>query len=191
MEPNLLSLFDTSVAQFSTQVAAVGSGDWDKPTPDTEWSVTDLVQHLIDEHRWMPPLIGGHDLETAQKIVESQAATSSGDHAADWQAACTASLQAVGEPGALERTVSLSRGPTPANEYLVEMIFDATIHAWDLGTALGTNPQLPDELVAFLFPVFQSMGDMSSTGMFKAPVPVPDDAPEADKLLAATGRNPR
>jgi uncharacterized protein (TIGR03086 family) len=191
MAANLLALFDTSVQQFDAQVAAIGSGDWDKPTPDTEWTVTDLVKHLIDEHLWMPPLIGGHDLGTAQKLVDAQHAASSGDHAADWQAARIASLQAVGDPGALERSVSLSRGPTPADQYVIEMTFDATIHAWDLGTALGTNPQLPDELVTFLFPVFRSMGDMSGSGMFAKPVQVPDDASDADKLLAATGRKPR
>ncbi|HLY34873.1 MAG TPA: TIGR03086 family metal-binding protein, partial [Jatrophihabitantaceae bacterium] len=134
MDANILALFDSSVQQFSTQVAAIGADDWDKPTPDTEWTVTDLVEHLVDEHRWMPPLIGGHDLETAQKMVEAQQASSSGDHAADWQTASIASLQAMGEPGALERTVSLSRGPTPADQYVVEMMFDAAVHAWDLGT---------------------------------------------------------
>jgi hypothetical protein len=32
---------------------------------------------------------------------------------------------------------------------------------------------------------------MSGSGMFAAPVPVPDDAPTIDKLVALTGRNPR
>jgi len=191
MDVDLNTLFDTAVKQFSAQVASIDAADWDKPTPDTEWNVTDLVKHVIDEHRWMPPLMSGHDLATAQKLVDAQAAASTGDHAADWMNASIASLQSVGEPGALDRTVFLSRGATPANEYVVEMIFDAAIHSWDLGTALGTNPQLPDELVAFLFPVFQSMGDMSGTGMFAKPVQVADDASDCDKLLAATGRNPR
>ncbi|MDT4936771.1 MAG: hypothetical protein QOG80_442 [Pseudonocardiales bacterium] len=186
---NVLHLFDESVRLFDTQVQAVGSGDWDKPTPDTEWNVAALVKHLIDEHLWMPPLLGGHDLGTAEKIVAG--ASTSGDPAADWATASTASRQSVFEPGALERTVALSRGPTPAAEYLVEMTFDAAVHAWDLGTAVGREVTMSDELVGFLYPMFVGMQDeVAATGLFAPPVQIADDAPLCDKLLAATGRTP-
>ena len=38
--------------------------------PDTEWKVADLVEHLIEEHRWAAPLMHGQDLESAAKVVE-------------------------------------------------------------------------------------------------------------------------
>jgi uncharacterized protein (TIGR03086 family) len=186
---NVLGLFDEGVRQFSMRVEAVGSGDWDKPTPDTEWTVADLVKHLIDEHLWIPPLLGGHDLETAGKIVEGTAAGTS--PAIDWTAAKAASLQAAHEPGALERTVSLSRGPTPAGEYLAEMIVDLTVHSWDLGKAIGASNELPEELVSFVYPIVVGAQDvLAGSGMFAPPVPCPDDAPMSHKLVALTGRDP-
>jgi uncharacterized protein (TIGR03086 family) len=187
----LPSLFDEAVRQFSTRVALVSDDDWGKPTPDSEWSVADLVMHVIDEHRWMPPLLAGHDLDTAGKIVAGSATSADSDRSADWASASVASRQAVGGPGALDESVHLSRGLTPATEYLVEMIFDATVHSWDLAVALDADASLPDELVSFLFPVFLGMGDLSASGMFAAPVPVPDDASTQDRLIAATGRRPR
>jgi uncharacterized protein (TIGR03086 family) len=187
---NVRDLFDHGVQRFSTYVQTIGPDDWDKPTPNRDWNVSALVEHLIDEHRWMPPLIDGHDLSTAQTMVAGLASASTGDHAGDWADASLASLQAVGEPGALERTVQLSRGPTPAQEYVVEMVFDLAVHSWDLGKALGKDEQVPDELATFLYPIIMGMGDLSGTGMFDPPVSVPDHAPVCDKLIAATGRNP-
>ena len=187
---NILSLFDEGVKQFSRRVDAAGADDWTKPTPDTEWNVEDLVKHLIDEHLWMPPLLGGHDLETSNKIVEGTA--SSGNPAVDWTAASAASLQSVREPGAMERNVALSRGPTPAEQYVAEMVVDLTIHSWDLGKALGVDNELPENLVAFVYGIVDDAKEMlASSGMFAAPVPVGDDASLQDKLIAASGRDPR
>lgn len=186
----LLHLFDSGVREFGRRVDAISSDDWTKPTPDTEWDVSDLVKHLVDEHLWMPPLLGGHDVETAGKIVEGS--TSSGSPAVDWTAASAASLQAVREPGALERTVSLSRGPTPAEQYVTEMIIDLTIHSWDLGKALGVDNQLPDDLVAFTHRIVDDVKEMlAGSGMFASPVEIGDDASPQDKLIALTGRDPR
>lgn len=186
----LTALFGEGVRQFSARVAAVGPDDWGKPTPDADWSVADLVEHLIDEHRWMPPLLGGHDLQTAEGIVKAKADAASPDHAAEWASAAIESSQAMADPDVLSRNVQLSRGPTPAAQYVAEMIFDLTVHAWDLQRAVGYEGALPDELVSFVFDIAKQFGDMSSTGMFAAPVSVPDDAPLIDRLVAATGRDP-
>lgn len=187
---NLLALFGQSVDLFDAQVKEVRPGDWDKPTPDDEWNVQDLVKHLIDEHLWMPPLLGGHDLGTAEKIV--QGVTSTGDAAVDWDNAVAGSRQALAEPDVLARTVSLSRGPTPADQYIMEMMFDAAVHAWDLGRALGNDVTLPDELVSTLHPMILGMKDMlAESGLFAPPVDIGAGASKADELIAATGRDPR
>jgi uncharacterized protein (TIGR03086 family) len=87
--------------------------------------------------------------------------------------------------------VQLSRGPTPARAYLDEMTFDLVVHAWDLGVAIGYPDPVPDELVEPVYAAVKEYGDLSATGMFDAPVDVPDDASMLDKLIALTGRDPR
>ena len=187
---NLLALFDQSVTLFDTQVKSVGPDDWGKPTPDDDWDVRQLVGHLIDEHLWMPPLLGGHDLATAERIVAGTA--TSDDPAADWNSAMIGSKQAVADPDVLSRTVSLSRGPTPASQYVMEMMFDAAVHAWDLGRALGNEVTIPDAVVAALHPMISGMKDMmAESGLFAPPVDIGSGASPCDELLAATGRDPR
>lgn len=192
---DLLVLFRTGMREFTERVDAIEADRWAAPTPCRDWTVTELVKHVVDEHRWVPPLIHGHDLETAGRIVEGEAAGRSGgdgglDLKLEWDDVSTASLQAVGEPDALQRTVSLSRGPTPAGEYLSEMIFDLVVHSWDLGRAIGYPGELPEDAVAFVWHSVEQFGDLSSTGMFAAPVDVPREASLIDRLVAATGRDP-
>lgn len=148
-----------------------------------------LVDHLIDEHLWLPPLLAGHALDAAGKIVESQKHSLAGDRIAAWDAAVLASSRAIDEAGALDREVALSRGATPAAEYLSEMIVDAAVHAWDLGRAIGYDAPLPAELVEFAMPLAQQFA--GSEPYFQAPVEPPADATAEERLIALTGRRPR
>lgn len=191
----ILAMFLEGQRQFGARVAAVTDDQWDGPTPDTEWSVADLVNHLVDEHRWVGPLLHGLDLDSAGKVVEGTRSLPvhggvGANLAQEWEEAATSAADAAVEPGALDREVALSRGQTPAREYLGEMIFDLTVHSWDLGRATGYPDDLPQELVRFTYDAVQRFGDMSATGMFGAPVTVPDDAPMLDRLVALTGRDP-
>ena len=186
---DLSQLVDAGLAEFGMRVHRVGADQWSAPTPCAAWDVGVLVDHLIDEHLWVPPLLGGHDLEAASGIVESAKRTLGLDRAAAWDAAALASWEAIGEPGALDRQVALSRGPTPVPEYLTEMISDLTIHSWDLGRAIGVDDPLPDELVRFSMPLAERY--QGAEPYFGPPVPPPVDATDEDRLIALTGRHPR
>src|SRR5919204_3225015 len=185
---DLISMFRDAQDEFTKRVTQVSPEQWAAPTPDDEWTVTDLVSHLVDEHLWMPPLIEGHGLGEAEKIVESVRRSSSDQPAEAWEAAALGSRRAVMEPGALDRQVQLSRGPTPVADYVSEMIFDLTVHSWDLGVAIGVRDPLSDRLVQHSLKVLESFGDTSAIGGFKPPVSVPDDAPAENRLVALTGR---
>lgn len=188
---NLLAKFGSGLDAFGERVAAVGAGDWSKPTPCSDWTVADLVDHVIDEQLWFPPLLGGHDLAAAERIVEGAKESSGGDRAANWLSAAIGSRQATADPDVLGRTVSLSRGPTPAEQYVMEMYFDLVVHAWDLGRAIGFAQPIPDELAGPVYDLARHMAaDLAGSGMFHPPVGVPDDAPAMDKLAGLTGRDP-
>ncbi|HEY2166006.1 MAG TPA: TIGR03086 family metal-binding protein [Jatrophihabitantaceae bacterium] len=195
---NQLAMLDEALREFTARVDAVADDQWDGPTPASEWSVRDLIGHVVDEHRWAPPLVNGHDLAAAEQIVKGSRSTRNDaerglDLKAEWHDVATASAQAFGEPGALERQVSLSRGPTPCTTYLDEMLFDLVVHGWDLGKAIGYPGSWPEALVESVWHEVQRMGDLHALGgdMFAPAVAVPDDAPALHKLVGATGRDPR
>jgi uncharacterized protein (TIGR03086 family) len=192
---DLLALFRSASDEFGARVHAVTEAQWSAPTPDKEWTVGDLVKHLIDEHRWMPPLLHGLDLDSAEKVVagtrDLPVDGGVGSNLAEsWDEAATASRAATAEDGALQRTVTLSRGDTPAEQYVAEMTFDAVVHAWDLGTAIGYPDPLPEKLIAFAWQQLPQLDDLAGTGLFAPPVEVAEDAPLIDRLVAATGRQP-
>ena len=192
---DLLALYLSAEHEFTVRVHAITEAQWNAPTGCTEWTVAQLVDHLIDEHRWAAPLMHGQDLEAAAKVVEGSRSLPvdggvGANLAQEWDDAVTLSNEAFTAPGALEREVALSRGATPVRSYLEEMIFDLTVHAWDLGQAIGYREPLPEDLVSAMYTGVLAMGDLSGSGMFAAPVEVPDDAPTIDKLMAATGRRP-
>jgi uncharacterized protein (TIGR03086 family) len=70
------------------------------------------------------------------------------------------------------------------------MVFDLTVHSWDLGKAIGYDELLPRELVEFVLANMPGSGDLSGSGLFAEPVDVGDDAAPQDRLIAATGRDP-
>jgi uncharacterized protein (TIGR03086 family) len=188
-------IFLAAQRAFSERVHAVIESQWSAPTPDTDWSVADLVDHLIDQHRWFPPLMHRLDLDAAGEIATGSRALPidggvGANHAELWDEAATASVDAVMQPGAMDRSVELSRGTTPSEQYVLEMTMDLVLHAWDLGAAIGFEAPLPPDLVEFAYEQARDWGDISESGYFGAPVSVPDDAPVLDKLLAVTGRDP-
>lgn len=191
----LLEMFLAGQHEFGARVHAVAEDQWDAPTPDTEWSVADLVNHLVDEHRWVPPLLRGLDLDAAGKVVEGARSLpvdgGVGANLAElWNEAAAGSADAVTAPDTLDREVELSRGGTPVRTYLGEMVFDLAVHSWDLGKAIGYDALLPRELVEFVLAGFEGAGDLSASGLFARPVDVGADAPPQDQLTAATGRDP-
>ena len=92
-------------------------------------------------------------------------------------------------PGALDGTVSLSAGEKPTEDYAWEMTTDALIHSWDLARGIGADESLDAELVELVYERTRPVAEhLQETGLFAPPVPVPDDAPLATKLLALFGR---
>jgi uncharacterized protein (TIGR03086 family) len=183
----LIDLFQRAADGFGRHVHAVADGQWHDPTPDTEWDVRTLVNHVVVEQLWVPPLVGG---STVADIGDRLDGDQLGDDpVATWDAAVTASLDSFGAPGALERSVALSSGLRPCAEYCWEMTTDALIHAWDLARGIGADDTLDPELVDLIYERTLPYADqLQATGMFAPPVPVPDDAGMQTKLLAMFGR---
>ena len=141
---DLLEAHGAAMHEFDRRVQLIADEQWTNPTPDTEWSVRDLVEHLVGEQLWVPLLLGGATIEEVGDRFD-------GDNLGDdpktaWSLAITGARNAWLAPGATERTVHLSFGDTPAAEYAWQMITDLAVHAWDLARGIGADDDLPAEL---------------------------------------------
>jgi len=76
----LLEAHGRALADFDRLVRAVPADRWDSPTPCAEWSVRDLVEHLVTEQLWVPPLLAG---QTIAEVGDRFAATAHGYQRSD------------------------------------------------------------------------------------------------------------
>jgi uncharacterized protein (TIGR03086 family) len=184
---DLFTLFQRAAGRFGAHVHTVREGQWNDPTPCTDWDVRTLVNHVAVEQLWVPPLVAGSTVaDVGDRLDGDQLGA---DPVAAWDAALEASLAAFGGAGALEGTVTLSRGEMPTSDYCWEMTTDALIHSWDLARGIGADDTLDAELVDLVYErTLPFVDELQKTGMFAPPVPVPDDAPPQTKLLAIFGR---
>jgi uncharacterized protein (TIGR03086 family) len=161
---------------------------WTNPTPCDEWDVRALLDHLVYETLWVPDLVAGATLEQVGDRYEGDRLGD--DPSAAWQAARTAAIDGVrsAAPGA---SVHTSAGRVSAESYLTEMLFDASIHGWDLAQGIGVEHSIPDDVADDLVTWFTPQVERwLAVGAIAQPTPVPDDADASTRLIALSGRNP-
>ena len=64
----------------------------------------------------------------------------------------------------------LTRGPTPAAEYIGEMITDLVVHAWDLARATDGDTDLEPELVTAAMVLAERLPDDGVPGLIDPPL---------------------
>lgn len=184
---DLVSLFIRSVDEFDRRVAAIGDDQWTNATPCSEWDVRALVNHVTSEAMWAPHLLAGKTIEEAGDAFDGDVLGN--DPQGAWSIAAKEEREAVQEDGVTERTVHLSRGPTPAQVYLGELFSDHVIHSWDLARGIGADETIDAELVDILYDLSAPMEDrLKASGVFGGKVEPPEDADTQTKLLAVFGR---
>jgi uncharacterized protein (TIGR03086 family) len=181
------ALFRAAGQRFGELVHMVGDDQWANPTPCAEWDVRALVNHVHTEVLWIPPLFGG---QTVAEVGDRFDGDLLGDDpAAAWDQDIAPATAAIEEPGAMPRSVSLSRGPTPGRDYADELFSDLAIHGWDLAKGIGADDVLDHEWVEVLYAAFKPLEqDLKSYGMYGDMVDAPEGADLQTKLLAVVGR---
>ncbi|MCC3771341.1 TIGR03086 family metal-binding protein [Streptomyces sp. UNOC14_S4] len=183
----LLARHGEALDLFTDRVHAVGTRQWDAPTPCAEWTVRDLVNHLTAEQLWVPPLLEGASLKDVGDVYDGDVLGD--DPVAAWDTAAGAAREAFAAPGALQRTVTLSYGPTGADAYVAQMTADAVVHAWDLSRGIGADEHLPKALVDFTRREVGPYADsLAGSGLFARPVEPPEGADAQTRLLSLLGR---
>lgn len=81
----------------------------------------------------------------------------------------------------------------PAPVMAVVALDELVVHGWDLAVATGQEYRSDDDSVRRCLAFAESVGDdpEARAGLYGPVVPVPADAPLLDRLLGATGRDPR
>lgn len=167
-------------------LSQVTPGQMGDPTPCAEWSVADLIDHMVGAQHWARSAMEG----TEQ--TETGTGASSGDFVAAFTEAGAASVAAFSEDGAMGRMVNAGMGPMPAGALLGLALTDTFVHTWDLAAATGQDTNLDPELAEQILTTARahtpdSMRSEEGT-VFGLEQPAPEDASTATKLAAFLGR---
>ena len=168
-------------------VAGVRDDQWDGPTGCPEWSVRDLLNHLV-----------GGNLAAAAVLTDEQPPDPSGDHlgtdpADAYRRSGEAVRAAFARPGALEKIVTVPAGTVPGAVALHLRLTEHLVHGWDLAQATGqATSGLPAELAEqeLAFARVQLGKIPPDRRPFAPPQPIDDAAPAIDRLAALLGRRP-
>ena len=177
----------TSLDDTGRLITGVRAEQWNHPTPCTEWSVRDLVNHLITGNELFARVLLG---ESAGAVPTSTDVRP--DHADAYRESAEALLAAFASPGAMDRLVTVPSGTVPGVVALHLRLVEALVHGWDLARATG-QPLRYDEEIAERALEFtrMSLADVPpDRSPFGPPRPVPDDAPALERLAACLGRDP-
>lgn len=184
---NALDYYRIGLQEFDKRVHAIADDQWSSSTPCTEWNVRDLVNHIVNEDKWVAPLIAGKTIADVGDGLDGDLLGD--DPKGAWDDAREEALSAVEQPDALGRTVHLSFGDTAAEAYIAQLAVDHAIHAWDVARATGGDEGIDTDLVEFAYRELEpQVAAWREAGAFADEVEVPGDADRLTQLLAMTGR---
>ncbi len=195
------AVFARAVGTGGRVIAAVRADQLDDPTPCTEMDVRTMLGHLVAVLDRVATLGRGGDPFT----VEPRTPGDDGWLDA-WTSAAHGVQAAWTDDAVLDRPMVLPWVQGPGGDILLSYVSEVVVHTWDLAVAVGATPDWDDDVVdaalaqhailpaenryELFAQVSEAMGLDEVAVPFADAVPVPDDAPGIDRLVAWNGRDP-
>lgn len=184
---SITELHDGALDATRTVVTAIGNDQWELPTPCDEWSVRDLVGHVVGGQLWAAELAAGKSIEDVGDRLDGDLLGD--DPLGAYTRAAKLASEVFKADGALEAPCAVSYGPVPGEIYCGHRFVDTLVHGWDLAGATGQSTELDPGLVQGAIEVVEPQRELLvASGAFAGDVEVPEDADPQTTLLAWLGR---
>jgi uncharacterized protein (TIGR03086 family) len=163
-------------------IAGVRADQYGAATPCEDWTVRDLLDHMIG-------VVDG--LGTAAAGKAPTPFELADDPAGQFETASAAAVAAWRQPGVLDRVVDAGPGPMPGRVLASINLLDTATHTWDLATATGQPPELPEPVAAAALEASRLViTDEIRPGRFGPEQGAHDAATTTQRLAAFLGRTP-
>lgn len=193
--------FARAVAAATATVRAVRPEQLDLPTPCDGMDVRDMLAHLVSVLGMVEALgAGGEPMAVRDQPLESGFTEA-------WLEAAHRVQAAWSDDAVLARPMALPWQQGTGADLLLGYLNEVLVHSWDVAVATGQAvldddalaqvaldrmPALPAERRREMFEqIAAEMGSDEVAVPFAEVVPVPEDAPTIDRLIAWNGRDPR
>lgn len=172
-------------------VAAVREEQWSAATPCSEWSVHDLVNHVVAGNLMFATALRGGQLPPPGSAGPWAGDQLGAQPVAAFRDSADAVVTAFAQPGVMERPVTVPFGTVPGVVALHLRLTEILVHGWDLARATGQTVTFPEDLVEQELDFTRGkLADVpSNRSPFAPSQAVADDAPALDRLAACLGRS--
>jgi uncharacterized protein (TIGR03086 family) len=187
MDVDLPEVHARALDHTHRSVAGVGDDQWDLVSDCGDWTVRELVNHVVTGNYWAAELGSGLTIDAVGDRLDGDVLGAAPLRAYDDSALVAAAVFRA--PGAMEQPCAVSYGPVPGSVYCGHRFLDVLVHGWDVARSTGQDETLDAELVEACFAVIEPQMEMlAGSGMFGTRIDVPDDADRQTQLLALLGR---
>jgi uncharacterized protein (TIGR03086 family) len=182
---------DGAVALVVAAVRGADPARFGDPTPCTDYTVRDLVDHVASGLR----LARDAGTRTRTEWTEGRSVVLEGCDEAGWAAACAregeAAAAAWADPAAWDGESYMASTPMPAAAIGSLMTAEFVLHAWDLAVATGQRLDVPPALAEAALTATRGVAQMGREGgWYGAEVAVGPAAGPFERALGASGRDP-
>ena len=183
---NVVDLDRSAALGTAALIDATSPEQYTDPTPCTDWTVRDLLTHLIAGNvKYIEIGRGKEWARGAPDVVLDD------DPSGMYRRTMEAMLQAWEQPGVLDRDTALPVGRGRAELALYLHLGETLVHGWDLARATGQLPPWNAEVVEASLTQFRSwLPPQRPPGSpFSDATSLGDDAAPIDRLAACVGRD--
>lgn len=183
---NAVDLDRRAAVGTAALIDATSPDDYAAPTPCTDWTVGDLLAHLIAGNvKYIEIGRGKEWARGAPDVVLDD------DPGGTYRRTFAAMVQAWEQPGVLDRETALPVGRGRAESALYLHLGETLVHGWDLARATGQQLPWDAEVVEASFTHFTSwLPPQRPPGSpFADAAPLGEDAGPIDRLAAYLGRD--
>ncbi|NGO09483.1 TIGR03086 family protein [Streptomyces sp. HC44] len=178
--------------QMIDLLAGVGDEQLTSPTPCTEYTVRDLIDHVDDVSRAFVAVARKDAGEDADPDPGAEAAAGLGD---DWRERVAKNVRALGDawddPTSWQGSTDGAGVNLPNDTWGKVALTEIVVHGWDIARATGQPFGLPDDTLRACFDhVAVFVPNAPVEGLWGPAVEVPAEAPILDRIVAITGRHP-
>ena len=194
MTDPLLAPLATALDGTGRLVAAVTEEQWELPTPCSDWTVRQLVNHVVGGNRLFTRVLGGEPLPPRDQLGRRAGEDQLGADPADAYATSAADLlAALRVPRVLEGTYTVPAATLPGPAIVHLRTVETLVHGWDLARAMDRPAPFPEELAEGELAFSRDLLGRMPEGRrpFGPARPADDAAPAIDRLAALLGRDPR
>ncbi|MGH3291868.1 MAG: TIGR03086 family metal-binding protein, partial [Trebonia sp.] len=192
MPENTWNVITDSLGLLRNAAALVSHANREAPTPCSEWTVTQVLQHALGDQLAWAAATGVGTGPTENPFTPSGRIEGSVDGLVQQAVAAARDAWAHVQRDDDAVPTPLPQGAFPAPVAAAACALDAAVHAWDITVALGRPGPLPDELAARLLPAARAIVEpLRQFGAYAPALPPRPGDGHAAELLRYLGRDPR